>query len=487
MATAEKYDQHFQLATATDRCDDAKNSLKGHFICVNIQGDIFQASASTADKKKRPTVVETFLKVVNALFNEGCCVLCLHANKPDLDFVGDFTEQVDDKVNYMFVDGVLFDEKIKQAIDICTRPLRLIYRVVSTKSELPVFLNYNTKVSLDKGLTDLAPKQFQTFFHKVKTRRPPEQTTTKRASKTNTFKFIENKEVTGKCPFKETRNQQAKSVPKQYTGNIKRLTKFMWEHLKLPQYISAFSKNVDGGSVFFGFVEKKLNIEKWQREEPSYTPISLEDPDWKLWKDRNNTAYLVASLSKPPSIPRSWTLVHNETAVQGIFTVANDGQWNVYKDSCVSAFHVAKESDVPKAEQKTGKIICEGLFDVQRFEENLKTTLRERIRDELLWLGTAQPEDPVTFRFHPVVTETGQPTNKWVIELIVEYFHGVIFTQKEGPEVYRLNSKGVQKAVDIEDLVERLETEEWLSAQLDEEDEELFTAQTPSFRGLNHN
>ena len=59
----------------------------------------------------------------------------------------------------------------------------------------------------------------------------------------------------------------------------------------------------------------------------------------------------------------------------------------------------------------------------------------ESVVDELKWVGDEEPYDPVQVFFHDVANA---PADHCVIEVKVNYYHGLCFHDKEGPESYRI-------------------------------------------------
>ena len=257
--------------------------------------------------------------------------------------------------------------------------------------------------------------------------------------------------------FHENRNMQAKVVyekdldkktPKKIQGRAPKLLHYWWGFLELPNYIAAFAKQCDGGSYYLGLKEEKTEY----------------GPRWKLL----------------PNTQGLWDML--ETDIQC---------WIDDRETDKKIFHLAKEEDVPKHEVRSGHFKCEGIPLTEKEKQELEEQLDEKIRSHL----PRQPRDDaanarqdklVELKFHPVCEADGadnaqeadgagnaQEANggeqgaqqcppdskRYVVEVRINYYHGVCFHDKQGPEAYRFDHKNrPSRAV-------RLTMGQWLEAQ----------------------
>ena len=145
-------------------------------------------------------------------------------------------------------------------------------------------------------------------------------------------------------PLHESSTVEAKAVQE----NKPQLADHCWYNLHLPEYISAFAKNQDGGSIYFG----------------------LKEIDF------------AASPGKPKAV-----------------------------------ILVPEEVDLTPAERRS-------------FKENIF----ERVKNEMAFVGTSSPSNPIDIIFHDV-QEAAE--NACVIEVKVKFYDGLCFASSKGPELYR--------------------------------------------------
>nr|KAG5685185.1 hypothetical protein BaRGS_011083 [Batillaria attramentaria] len=172
------------------------------------------------------------------------------------------------------------------------------------------------------------------------------------------------------------------------------LANYCWNDVRLPQYISAFAKIRSGGSIFLGVMEEdkpKLWIQVQSAEVDGL--FTVHDSDFKVWKE-------------------------------------NEGN----EDSKM-VYHVAREDAVPDKKTKpSGKFMCQGVCLTKNEQKLFRKKIQEKIRTDMLWLGLSKPINPVTIHFHGV--ENG-PADMCVIEIQVDFFHGVAFHHNKGPVSYK--------------------------------------------------
>ena len=222
-------------------------------LCRYVQSTLFVEVAKSKEKKeKRKQTIEGVVEIINAFLNEGQGLLCIHSEDPY--FLDQFHQQLDDHLNSMLSDGSLFDENYELNYNFEVDPFRVVFSVKPRHRPPPITQDFKTKVSLDKGVTNLMCQQVQTLLVKVsRPKRPPPS-----EMRDVQFNFV-NKGVVEQ--FVENRYRQAKRFPTVHSGPGSRRVPFpklvdsVWE--LVVNYISAFSKNEAGGSVFFGILEEK--------------------------------------------------------------------------------------------------------------------------------------------------------------------------------------------------------------------------------------
>ncbi|XP_070177513.1 uncharacterized protein [Littorina saxatilis] len=99
-----------------------------------------------------------------------------------------------------------------------------------------------------------------------------------------------------------------------------------------------------------------------------------------------------------------------------------------------------------------GRFMYEGalILDKGQLREQITTSAKMA----LLWYPSFPKDDPVDVVFHPVNTED-PGVQCYVVEVAVRHFPGVVFYNKEGPEVYELrNGEPHRRHYSIDELVE---------------------------------
>ena len=118
-------------------------------------------------------------------------------------------------------------------------------------------------------------------------------------------------------------------------------------------------------------------------------------------------------------------------------------KWNIWKDRNLrtepTLYYVAKENNVKKVEKDTGEFWTEAIQLTEEERVGFHRGILERVVDELKWVGAEEPYDPVQVFFHDVANA---PADHCVIEVKVNYYHGLCFHDKEGPESYRIKGPG---------------------------------------------
>ena len=354
-----------------------------------------------------------FFQAMNALLNQGSGEVIVHAEK--LELLNFFDEQVDDKLQKMVTDETCFTDNFERnTFD----EKHIVFRVIP-KPRLLSTLVPNTKLSLDRGIADPSQAQLR-YLGDCASAKQEDATVTN----TNTCDqqqselvlendeqvFVEIGRKKRRVPFQESRKMQAKQMVLADEDKAE----YCWKKLRLPEYISAFSKLEGGGSVYLGLREEKIDGEKkWQKmQEHEYRGIlSVNGPMWTVWKNDN-------------------------------------------------AYCVTKESDVPVQTIHTGKFICDG-FSLSKDEWLLlREGIKTRVEKKMLWLSHFPSPFPVKVVFHKI---RGAPDNTHlVVEVKVDKYHGLSFFTSEGPEAYRLSTTtaGIQPAA--VNPVRRINVDDWL-------------------------
>ena len=433
-----------------------ENAFVSPAVCRFVSKSLFvQVANSKSKKAEKRQIIEDTITIMNALLNEGSGLLCIHSE--DKCFLDKFHESLDETLNLMITDGSLFDENYERICYFGDDPFRVVYRVKPRARASPIVRDFCTKGSLDKGLTELSFHQFHTLLGKVsKPDRPSSEEPAESAAREagGPFHFVENEEVKY---FVESRSRQVKRFPKGERSNQKWVDN-VWDFL--PKYVSAFSKNEHGGSVFFGVREEKLEpLMKWEQVQQREPPmLKVLNAEWKVWK--NDCMYCVAKAE--PNIPLAlpgngllaWERVPEREVPDVVMVTHQD--WELWEDPKSDAFHVAREADVPVVkEQSTGRLLVEGRRLSRRERNFVEGKILAKARQELLWLGREDPVEPVAVLFHPVRNERDEEL--YVLEVVIKHFHGVVFTDKEGPTSFEMDPN--------ENTATRMSFGDWLRAQ----------------------
>lgn len=243
----------------------------------------------------------------------------------------------------------------------------------------------------------------------------------------------------------ESRSMQAKAVkPKDLqsceghtTGE--KLFHLCWTSLELPTFVTAFSKQPQGGYYYLGLEEEKTKRgQKWEPVEQT-GGFSCIFETKKLWHDKENK----------------------------------------------SIVHIARDEDVPGYEDRTGRYICRGVRLSPQDQQSFRKLLDHHVASDLYW-HPDQPNQPLVhcsfYRvLEPVSTSEdlqnegavggvgGQPVVEWLdrnlflVEIKVDYYPGVCFHDSEGPEAFQFQyrdnpSKGQVERVSAKHCCELLAT-----------------------------
>ncbi|KAK7089511.1 hypothetical protein V1264_024422 [Littorina saxatilis] len=422
-------------------------------------------------KAERKQHLDRFLRMVNALLNQGGGVIYIHSKPHLLAF---WDEQIDNDLMELVPDDTLFDNNFERRV--ITGENHVIFRVKPGHRPCST-RDFHSKVSLNKGLTDPTHPQMRRLL-KVD-RQPPDNTdppdqivTPSALQQGAVIRFQENVYTQAKVVQQNKLSRVRAATP------VTKLVNYWWNELKLPLYIAAFTKQRHGGSFFLGL-----------REEKEETGMR-------------------------------WKLVPNTEGLAAVF--GGDGDKGFWKDDKNEGLiHLTTEEHVPKREHKTGRFICEGVALPKRDHGQFERELKERIRGDLLGevigqdvnaspdldafvdiffypvldaghtnghnsnapgadkgiLGLADPKDYPASGPHACIhagqsgspntgaqsaisaRQSGSPDQIYVVEARVKYFHGVCFQSKGGPEAYIFDCQQKPRRA------ERVEMSNWIQGQ----------------------
>ncbi|KAK7501790.1 hypothetical protein BaRGS_00006876 [Batillaria attramentaria] len=245
-----KSDSHEETGCEKCRRFEATNSV------VVAQDLITDVVTKQRNAKK---ALGQFFETINAALNKTEDeTVCIHTKNPHL--LGEFDKKVDDKLAKLLSDDSFYEENFDRYI---YDPNHVVFKVKERKRPISI-LDYATKVSLNKGLTDPTYTQMTRFVKLIHSERQGKTSPTQTAE----FVFARNDEVKVKAepgvPFQESVRVQAKPAKDKLRGlpgsdtNDNRIDKQLdlwWKEQDLPEFISAFTKLHDGGSVFLGVLE----------------------------------------------------------------------------------------------------------------------------------------------------------------------------------------------------------------------------------------
>ena len=381
------------------------------------------------DVYRETEALQQFYKYVNSLFNEVGGAVVIHSNNPNL--LERFDQKVDSKLTDLISDGSMYHEVFKRFY---FDKAHLVYLINPPAKPKPLStLDFKTKTSFNKGKGVPSHGQMSVWLETL-----CDSPVSPESADEDDMEFEKGKQVLiekdyGREPFQESMTIQAKSL-RQATRQD--LVRYCWETLKLNEYISAFTKIKCGGSVYFGVGEHKEKTELWISALPQCTRfVELTThgryEKWNIWKDRN--------LRTEPTL-----------------------------------YYVAKENNVKKVERSTGEFWTEAIQLTEEECNQFRSGILERVENELKWVGAEEPYDPVRVVFHPVAS--GQ-ADHYVIEVKVNYYHGLCFHDKEGPESYRIKGPGDPRT---DPVIYRIPLDDWVKS-FNANAAEKMTAYNPGF------
>ena len=339
--------------------------------------------------------LQKFYLYVNSLLNGKGGTVVIHSKNPNL--LERFDQKVDKKLIDLISDGSMYHDLFERGY---SDDAHLVYRIKPCAKNKPwSTLDFKTKTSTNKGRDVPSYVQLSVWLENL----CAQPNRSFKSANEGDMEFENGKQVFikkdyGREPFQESMTIQAKSLRHATTQD---LVRHCWKTLKLNEYISAFTKIRGGGSVYFGVGEHKEEKELWISALPRCTKFvklttHARAEKWNIWKDPN--------LRTKPTL-----------------------------------FYVAKGNKVKTVEKATGEFWTEAIHLTKEERVRFHRGILERVVDELKWVGVEEPYDPVQVFFHDVASA---PTDHCVIEVKVNYYHGLCFHDKEGPESYRIKGPG---------------------------------------------
>ncbi|KAK7482667.1 hypothetical protein BaRGS_00026076 [Batillaria attramentaria] len=93
---------------------------------------------------------------------------------------------------------------------------------------------------------------------------------------------------------------------------------------------------------------------------------------------------------------------------------------------------------------------CNGFRLTENDRREMKRSIERKVCDTMLWVGLSPPKNPVIVKFPTVIT---READWYVVEVKVNYYHGIAFHKERGPDAYTCN-RG---------QVEQIEVPKWIS------------------------
>ena len=323
---------------------------------------------------------------MNGLLNSSGGAVVIHTPNPYVLEL--FDHKVDDKLSAMIPDGRLYHQVYERSL---FNDTHLVYRVKSSSKKRPFstvdFKTYSRQSKGKKAVTH--PEMAMMISDVCQQAESPGS-----AGDDDTIILDNDQEVRlrkdyGEEPFQESVTREAKAVTE--GDPVGTLIDSCWRHLAL--CVCYFTKIEGGGSVYFGVAEEKGTSPMWMEAAQNVVVLtpSGREGDWKIWEDARQT-----------------------------------------RQTRNRVYYVAKESKHQK--QKTGKFLTKPISLPQRDHEGFRRAILAKVNTDLKWVGKAKPQDPVQVHFHPVANA---PQDKCVIEIKVNYYHGLCFYSKTGPESFK--------------------------------------------------
>ncbi|KAK7465113.1 hypothetical protein BaRGS_00037692, partial [Batillaria attramentaria] len=376
-----------------------------YLVFPTNMGDWIQKRGSQAKELNK----SIFFKSVNALLNCGGGAIFIHAETRILHF---FDDQVDDTLMKMVPDDSVFEENFEQKV---LDQNHVVFRVKPGHRPLSTW-SFNTKLSLNKGLIDPNHYQMRRLLSKIGTAvdQAPDYTHSSNiralypAKRGERMRFQvpqsdtdDDQQKSRILWFHENSSIQAKALADASVTNGTGMLNYLWSGLKqpLPHFITAFSKQDQGGSVFLGIKEEKLIKPAWHAVENMEGLASVFETERIFWK--------TAQQEKNPKV-----------------------------------LYFAKPEDAQKKEEQTGCFECEGVPLTEDDKASMVDLLKKNLEKDLLWYPKAPESAPVELKFHPVQPSGGGQRDQsgekqlFIVEARVKKVPGICFQDKRGPGAF---------------------------------------------------
>ncbi|KAK7099186.1 uncharacterized protein [Littorina saxatilis] len=418
-------------------------------------------------RKERREALRELFRMVNALLNGGGGVLYMHVTPNMLHFLD---EQIDDVFTKLIPDGSLFKDNFER--DVHEDQCHVILRVKPRDRPLST-LDFKTKASSNKGLTEITHLQMRQLIRKTDLSSPPQQAlpspptpppqqqqrpqqdkpapNTPFAEKRSfADTFTQGARING---FHENKSVEAKSVKHNVdkTKDGGALACHAWTELKLPERVTAFSKEEDGGSYFLGIGEEQ------QDPELTWKEVDLAGMNWNGrtgWVAKNtNEEEEIVYLARKDQVPTSQDRT-GHFLCEGVPLPTNQHavmeQW--LRDKIVGKNEAYDDRSTTRdggATERGGRRTRGNSTSANKAEDKAQ---------KMMWYPPEAFENQVEILFHEVKTssiddcesgnsaeqqEAGEASDVtsgpevYVIEVSVKPFRGLCFTDPEGPEAYK--------------------------------------------------
>ena len=333
----------------------------------------------------------------------------IHTQNPNL--LGQFDHKVDDKLSAMIPDGRRYHQVYERCFFDDTH---LVYRVKPSSRKRPLStMDFKTYSPQNKGKRALTHPQMAMMISGL----CQEAESPGSAHPDDEIVLENDKEVqlnnAGRYePFQECTNRQAKAVTERDCADNQRFIESCWKNLA--PYVCCFTQIEGGGSVYFGVSEGKDKSEMWREANQRVVCLTQfgTQGEWKIWEDAKRTE-------------------------QDIYYVAKEGKLK---------------------EQSTGKFLAKPVPLPEQDHEDFVKAIQTKVKNDLKWVGAAEPQDPVQVRFHPVANA---PQDQCVIEIKINYYHGLCYYSKTGPESFRCKFR--KCGTTSPPPVEQIEFSEWIN------------------------
>ncbi|XP_070175880.1 uncharacterized protein [Littorina saxatilis] len=390
------------------------------------------------DVLKKPKPLTQFLKYANALLNGRAGNIVIHSS--DHNLLEKFDQKVDPKLKDLLSDGSMYHNVFERSY---FDPYHLVYRVKpSAGRRVWSTLDFKSKVSYNKGIE---PPSYRNMSVCIDTlcATSPELGDHRQTQEKFVFELGEEVVVWKKKEqneeevevFQESMTLQAKAIHIQAErepdyGLLRlKLADHCWNSLKLKEYITAFTKIRGGGSIFLGVSEHKTRQVAWELPDPNIVngPFTVAGEQWGVWQDKHGP--------DPPIV-----------------------------------YHLAREAKTN--EQATGQFITDAFQLTDYEKECFQDDILERVR-KLKWIGITDHSGVVQVDFHDVNINGNHGDGCCVIEIKINYYHGLCFYDTEGPESYRCRPPIQGSIFQSKPELERIQVNDWIKSFKSQGDEHM--------------